>query len=87
MKTTEIYNDFMARFGIEHGMFSVIENMPSRFASVSLYRNQSSPEFETSGLGLETLRFLAPHCNALSSYIYNSGVSKPVTDRTEDGRK
>jgi DNA-binding CsgD family transcriptional regulator len=59
IRTTEIYNDFMARFGIEHGMFSVIENTPSRFASASLYRNQSSPEFETSGL--ETLRFLAPH--------------------------
>jgi DNA-binding CsgD family transcriptional regulator len=59
IRTTEIYNDFLARFGIEHGMFSVIENTPSLFASASLYRDQSSPEFETSGL--ETLRFLSPH--------------------------
>src|ERR1700722_8588285 len=36
---TEIYNDFMARFGIEHGMFGIIENTRSRGASISLYRD------------------------------------------------
>ena len=56
---SEIYNDFMVRFGIEHGMFGVVENTGSRMASVSLYRNSSSSGFQA--LELEVLHFLLPH--------------------------
>jgi len=56
---TEIYNDFMARFGIEHAMFGVILNTPSHGASVSLFRDRSRPEFNPSDLDI--LRFLNPH--------------------------
>src|SRR5579883_3242743 len=40
-------------------MFSVVENTPSCFASVSLHRDTSAPEFQESDLDL--LRFLVPH--------------------------
>jgi DNA-binding CsgD family transcriptional regulator len=56
---TEIYNDFMARFAIEHAMFGVIENTPSRSASVSLFRDRTRPEFNPSDLDI--LHFLNPH--------------------------
>jgi DNA-binding CsgD family transcriptional regulator len=59
MATTEIYNDFMVRFGVEHGLFGVLENSGSRWASVSLYRNSSRPAFQDSEQ--EILQFLAPH--------------------------
>jgi DNA-binding CsgD family transcriptional regulator len=56
---TEIYNDFMVRFGIEHGMFGMVENTQSRKVSVSLYRDRSGSEFSPSDLDI--LRFLRPH--------------------------
>jgi DNA-binding CsgD family transcriptional regulator len=59
IKTTEIYNDFMVRAGIEHGMFGLLDNSKSCLASVSLYRDRSHPEFTQSDLHL--LQFLAPH--------------------------
>jgi DNA-binding CsgD family transcriptional regulator len=59
LATTEVYNDFMLRFGVEHAMFAVAENTGSRLACVSLYRNSSRPEFTTSDLA--TLRVLTPH--------------------------
>jgi DNA-binding CsgD family transcriptional regulator len=59
MRSTEIYNDFMVRAGIEHGIFGILQNNRSCLASVSLYRDQSCPEFGSSDLDL--LNFLAPH--------------------------
>jgi DNA-binding CsgD family transcriptional regulator len=59
MKTNEIYNDFLAPDGVEHGMFGVLENSKSRLASISLYRNQSRMEFGPADLGI--LQFLVPH--------------------------
>ena len=60
MAGTEIYNDFMVRFGITHGMFGCIENDHGRrWGSVSFYRGPSSKEFRTSDL--ETLNLLIPH--------------------------
>lgn len=57
---TEIYNDFMSRYGIGRGMFGVIENNPAkRWGSVGLYRGIASSEFRVADL--ETLRFLVPH--------------------------
>jgi len=56
MKTTEIYNDFMVRFKVEHGMFGVLENSKSRWASLSLYRDAARSEFEASHSTL--LKFL-----------------------------
>jgi DNA-binding CsgD family transcriptional regulator len=59
LSTTEIYNDFLARFGIEHGLFGVAVNSGSRWASVGLYRDSTRSAF--GNCELETLRFLAPH--------------------------
>jgi DNA-binding CsgD family transcriptional regulator len=59
MGTTEVYNEFMVPFGIEHGLFGVAENSGSRWASVSLYRSASCPAFADSEL--EIVRVLAPH--------------------------
>jgi DNA-binding CsgD family transcriptional regulator len=59
MALTEIYNDFMVRFSIEHGMFGVVENSRSCWASISLYRDSSRPAFHDPELQL--LQFLAPH--------------------------
>jgi DNA-binding CsgD family transcriptional regulator len=56
---TEIYNDFFARFEIEHGMFCMVENTRFRTVSISLYRDRSGPEFNPSDLDI--LRFLKPH--------------------------
>lgn len=59
IKASEIYNDFMVRFGIEYGMFGVVESSPTRWASVSLFRGASNSEFRLSDM--ETLHFLTPH--------------------------
>ena len=59
LSETEIYNDFMLRCGIEHGIFGVAENKASVWASVSLYRGRASDEFGDSEL--ETMGFLISH--------------------------
>ena len=59
MAITEIYNDFMVPFSVEHGLFGVVENSGSHWASVSLYRDSSRPPFQDPEL--ELVRFLAPH--------------------------
>lgn len=59
MARTEIYNEFMAPFGIEHGMFGVVDITSSRWASISLFRNASSTPFDESHA--EMVRFLIPH--------------------------
>jgi DNA-binding CsgD family transcriptional regulator len=59
LASTEIYNDFLVRFSVEHGLFGVVENSGSRWASISLYRDSSRPAFQDPELQL--LRFLAPH--------------------------
>jgi len=59
IRTTEIYNDYMLQAGIEHGMFTILENNTSCAASVSLYRDRSRREFSESDL--RVLRFLTPH--------------------------
>ena len=59
MLKSELYNDFMKQFGIEHGLFGVLENAEARWASVSLYRDVSCAEFE--GSTQELLTFLSPH--------------------------
>jgi DNA-binding CsgD family transcriptional regulator len=57
--TTEMYNDFLIRFDVEHGMFGVAENNKARWASISLFRRSLSGEFEVADL--ETLNLLIPH--------------------------
>ncbi|MFZ0884828.1 MAG: helix-turn-helix transcriptional regulator [Candidatus Acidiferrales bacterium] len=59
LATTEVYNDFMVRFGFEHGLFGLPLNTGSRFASISLYRESSCPGFGASEVSI--LEFLAPH--------------------------
>ena len=59
LTTTEVYNDFLVRFDVEHGLFGVVENADSRWASVSLYRDSSSSAFQSSELDI--LHFLTPH--------------------------
>lgn len=57
--TTEIYNDFMVKYDVAHGMFGLVENNASRWASVSLFRGSLSGDFKVSEL--ETVNFLIPH--------------------------
>jgi DNA-binding CsgD family transcriptional regulator len=59
MATTEIYNDFMVPFGIEHGLFEIAENSGSTWASISFYRDSRGTAFEA--CHLEMVRALAPH--------------------------
>jgi DNA-binding CsgD family transcriptional regulator/PAS domain-containing protein len=59
MRTTEVYNDFMVPYDVEHGMFCLAENTGSRMTTLSLYRTSSSPEFGNSDLDI--LHFLTPH--------------------------
>lgn len=59
LKRSEMYNDFLMGFGIEHGMFTIVENTGSRLASLSLYRDQSRTEFKDPDR--ELLEFLLPH--------------------------
>ena len=59
LRKTEVYNDYMAPFRFEYGMFSAFKKNPSCLAAVSLYRDISAPEFQESDLDL--LRFLTPH--------------------------
>jgi DNA-binding CsgD family transcriptional regulator len=56
---TEIYNDYLVRYGFVHGMFGLVENNATRWASLSLYRDLHSEEFQVSDL--ETLNLLVPH--------------------------
>jgi hypothetical protein len=47
LKTNEVYSDFMARFGIEHGRLEAVEQINGpRGGSVSLFRSSSSPTFQ-----------------------------------------
>ena len=59
LKKTEIYNDFLVPYDLTHGMFGLVENNSSRWASVSLFRGSTSREFRVSDL--ETLNLLIPH--------------------------
>ena len=81
LKRTEIYNDFLARFGIEHGLFGLVENSGSRFASVSLYRDSSRPAFDASGL--ELVRFIAPHIQRAFKLHFQFAELKSRSDELE----
>jgi DNA-binding CsgD family transcriptional regulator len=60
LKSTEVYNDFMTRFGIEHGLFVVVaQNTGPCGGAVSLFRDSSSPEFQAAEE--EMLCLLAGH--------------------------
>jgi DNA-binding CsgD family transcriptional regulator len=59
LKSEEIYNDVFVPFGIEHGMFALLESNKARFASVSLYRDESRAQFTSSDMDI--LQFLTPH--------------------------
>jgi DNA-binding CsgD family transcriptional regulator len=56
---TGFYNDFMARYGIVHGMFGLVENSSTRWASLSLFRSSRAKEFRPSDL--EIIDLLIPH--------------------------
>jgi DNA-binding CsgD family transcriptional regulator/PAS domain-containing protein len=73
IRTTEIYNDLMTRYGMDYGMFGVIENSRSRWASVSLFRDESGSAFQDSEL--EVLKFLDPHMRrAFNLHFQFSGL-------------
>lgn len=59
LRKKEIYNDLFVPFGIEHGIFALLESNEARFASVSLYRDKSRAPFTPTDLS--TLQVLAPH--------------------------
>jgi hypothetical protein len=49
----------MSRYTIEHGVFGMVENSPSRLAAGSLYRSASGPEFQASEI--KFLELPSPH--------------------------
>lgn len=59
LKRTEVYNDLMVRFNIEHGMFGLVQRDGYGWSTLSLYRSVSSGEFGASDLDI--LYFLIPH--------------------------
>jgi DNA-binding CsgD family transcriptional regulator len=74
-----MYNDFLAPQDIEHGLFGVFENGASHWATVSMYRSQSLPEFQTSDV--ELLHFLAPHMQrAFRMHFQFSGLRTRSTE-------
>jgi DNA-binding CsgD family transcriptional regulator len=78
MRIKEIYNDFLAPDGVEHGMFGLLEKSKSRFATISLYRNQSRSEFRPEDLNI--LQFLVPHLQR--SFMLHSQFSE-LRSRTD----
>jgi DNA-binding CsgD family transcriptional regulator len=78
MRIKEIYNDFLAPDGVEHGMFGLLERSKSRFATISLYRNQSRSEFGPEDLNI--LQFLVPHLKR--SFMMHSQFSE-LRSRTD----
>jgi DNA-binding CsgD family transcriptional regulator/PAS domain-containing protein len=59
LAASEIYNDFLMRYRVEHLVSAVINSGGSRWAAISAYRDRSSPEFQRDETDL--LRFLMPH--------------------------
>jgi DNA-binding CsgD family transcriptional regulator/PAS domain-containing protein len=59
LRQTEFYCDFLSRFSIGHGMFGLVENSPTRWASLSLFRSSSNQAFDPQDLGI--LNQLMPH--------------------------
>jgi DNA-binding CsgD family transcriptional regulator len=85
LQRTEWYNDFLRRFGIEHGLFCLVENARSRLASLSLYRSRSSIPFQYSEN--QVLRLLAPHLQRafrLQSKFYELRNKSMPLDRALD---
>ena len=78
---TEVYNDFMVPFGIEHGLFAVVENSGSRLTSVSLFRARALPEFQTREL--QILRFLAPHLERAFKLHFQLSQLKALSEGVE----
>jgi DNA-binding CsgD family transcriptional regulator len=79
--TTEVYNDFMVRFGVEHGLFGVAENSGSHWASVSLYRDSSCSAFDQ--CELKIVRFLAPHMQRAFRLHFQFSELKARSERLE----
>lgn len=59
LSRTEFYNDLLLPYGIEHGMFAMVERAPGRVANLSICRSARRGPFEEKDLA--TLRILTPH--------------------------
>jgi DNA-binding CsgD family transcriptional regulator len=82
LASTQIYNDYLLRYGIVHGMFGVVENDTARrWGSVSLYRGQKSTEFRSSDL--EILNFLIPHIRRAFTLYFRLSDLEARTAGTE----
>jgi DNA-binding CsgD family transcriptional regulator len=81
MSVTEMYNDFMLRYDIEHGIFGVAQNNASGWAGVSLYRGRASDEFGSPEL--ETMDFLIPHIQRAFKLHYQFSEIKALSNGVE----
>jgi len=81
LSKTEIYNDFLSRFGVEHAMFGLIANNTERWASVSLYRSPSSGEFDERDGPM--LRLLVPHIQRAFKLHFQFSELKAKAKRAE----
>lgn len=70
LSRSEFYNDYLRPNAMDHAMWGVLENSPSRIINVGLYRDLRRP---FGSKDLELLRFLAPHIiRAFRLYLYLS---------------
>lgn len=82
LKKTEVYNDLMVPFDIEHAMFGIFQKNREHLASISLFRSASSEEFQISDLDI--LRFLTPHMQRAFKLHFQFSELKARADQTEN---
>lgn len=81
LEASEIYNDFSLKYGIEHGMFSVVENGSGSWASISLFRDPSRGAFEDADADI--LQFLSPHMQRAFKLHFRLAELKSRSDGVE----
>jgi len=81
LRGTEFFNDFLAWNNVAHGTFGLVEKNGSHLASLSIYRDSSSKEFEVAAL--DTLNFLIPHMQRAFKLHFQFSELKARAERTE----
>ncbi len=81
LRKTEVYNDLMVRFDIEHGMFGIFEREGTQWAGLSLYRSAASGEYRDSDL--DVVRFLIPHLRRAFKLHFQFSELKARAERVE----
>ena len=81
LRGTEFFNDFLAWNNVAYGTFGLVEKNGSHLASLSIYRDSSSKEFEVAAL--DTLNFLVPHMQRAFKLHFQFSELRARAERTE----